>query len=67
MENARKVIKDFLSVVAPGLHEILDLYCLSRFGRDAVSLLLEDPGRFRECVAELYGSEEVAEVLLKLM
>ncbi|MEM0015278.1 MAG: hypothetical protein QXS42_00520 [Zestosphaera sp.] len=67
MRNARRMIRDFLSVAAPGLHEILDLYCLSRFGRDSASLLLENPERLRECVVELYGSDEAAEMLLKLL
>ncbi len=67
MENAREAIKEVVSAVTPGLAELLDAYCLSKHGKDAATLFLTNLQKLLECLTELYGNEETAQIILKII
>lgn len=67
MEEAGKAIKGVVSAVAPGLTDVLDTYCISRYGKDSATLALTNPQQLLECIAGFYGSEETAQILLKII
>ncbi len=63
----RRLIKNYLDDVAPGLHIVLELRCKIIGGRDLVSLLIDDPGKLLKALKTMYNDESSVEFVVRLI
>lgn len=64
-EFIKILLKRHLSKIAPGILNILNLYYLSRYRKDAVAFFVESPCRFYIILKEVYKGGSV-DMVLKL-
>lgn len=58
-------LRRHLSTIAPGLIDIMDLYCIQTYGVSTLELLIESPCTFYRIAVKLYGNEETAKFIIK--
>ncbi|MEM4933958.1 MAG: hypothetical protein QXN82_03750 [Desulfurococcaceae archaeon] len=64
--GVKRVIRSHVMRIAPGLLQLLDLYCVRTTGEDCITLLLTSPEMFRDILLEIYGSPHTLEVVIRL-
>lgn len=64
-ELIKIMIKRHLSKVAPSILGTINLYCLTRYGKDAITLFAESPCRFYTFLRDVYKGSSI-EMIIKL-
>lgn len=60
-----KRLKKEFGAIAPGLPQVLDVYCTRFEGVDCLTLLLSNPQALRDVLIMVYGSPQVAEIIAR--
>lgn len=67
VEFVKDSVKRYFSRATPGLFEVLDIYCLNKYGKHIYQLFVESPCRFYKVLMELYKDESSANIILKIV
>ncbi len=66
-EAVLKILRNTFSKLIPGYLEVLNVISRSRYGVDAVDLLLSSPCKLYKLLKEHYGSDMVADFMMKML
>ncbi|MEM1542549.1 MAG: hypothetical protein QW101_05970 [Ignisphaera sp.] len=54
----KKVIKEISREYVPGLYDMIDIVCQISYGRDCISLVVEEPDKFLDVLRNLYHNDD---------
>lgn len=63
----KELLKQNISRSVPGLLEILNIYCITRYNKDFYTIFAESPCKLYKSILNLYKDENTADIVFKLL
>jgi len=61
----KKVVKEISREYVPGLYDMIDIVCQISYGRDCISLVVEEPDKFLSVLRNLYHNDDAIKFITK--